>query len=84
MEFAEAPSPFLFVYMLGFLCATGHFYRDRKVPMGPKQVVASVAWPIWWPIANGFGGLVDAIDTAVTATDGRKSASFGLGLAVGH
>ncbi|WP_461352981.1 hypothetical protein [Bradyrhizobium sp. USDA 4454] len=77
--------PFFIAYVLGCLLTIGVFYRDRKHPIGIKQIICTIIWPIWWPVAAGFGPMLDAIDQAVTATDGRKSISFALGLfAVGH
>ncbi|WP_176422102.1 hypothetical protein V5279_28805 [Bradyrhizobium sp. 26S5] len=77
--------PIFVVYALGCIFTIGAFYRDRERSIGVKQIICTLIWPIWWPVANGFGPMLDAIDNAVTATDGRKSISFALGLfAAGH
>ncbi|WLB79006.1 hypothetical protein [Bradyrhizobium elkanii] len=55
--------PYLLIYTVGAVCTFGLFYRDQKqVPVGPKQFVAAIAWPLWWMIAKGFVGILDAID----------------------
>ncbi len=77
--------PVFIVYVLGCLFTIGAFYRDKERRIGAKQIVCTLIWPIWWPVANGFGPMLDAIDSAATATEGRKSISFAVGLfAAGH
>ncbi|WP_429029751.1 hypothetical protein [Bradyrhizobium sp. I1.14.4] len=68
------------LYVVGSILTFGIFYRNRQVSIGPKQIISAFAWPIWWPLANGFGGVIDAIDSMATATEARKSVSFSSGL----
>lgn len=71
---------YLLIYVVGFIATFGLFYRDQQVRVGTKQIMAAVAWPIWWPIANGFGTMFDLIYSTLTATAGRMSISFGFAL----
>lgn len=85
METLRIPLFFISVYAFGCLLTAGQFYRDRNVPVGAKQLVCTILWPIWWPVSSGFGPMLDAIDNVATATDGRKTISLALGLfAAGH
>ncbi|WFU66732.1 hypothetical protein [Bradyrhizobium brasilense] len=85
MDFVRTISPFFLVYAIGVILTFGVFYREKSVRPGTKQIAAALAWPIWWPIANGFGATLDAVYNAVTATEGRKTFSWAVGLfAVGH
>ncbi|WOH79040.1 hypothetical protein RX327_24375 [Bradyrhizobium sp. BEA-2-5] len=76
--------PYLLAYAIGAICTFGIFYRDQQqVPLGRKQLVATIAWPVWWPIAKGLAGIFDAIDHVALATDGRKMISLAIGLFAG-
>ena len=80
METAKLLSLVFALYATGFIFTFGLFYRDQQVSVGPKQIIAAAVWPVWWVLANGIGGVIDAIDSVGTATEARKCVSFASGL----
>ncbi|MBP2434177.1 hypothetical protein [Bradyrhizobium elkanii] len=85
MDILKHFQPFIVFYAVGFLFTAGHLYRGFGGRIGLRQAAYAIAWPIWWPVAQGIGPLLDVIDETLMGTDGRLMLSLGLGLfSAGH
>jgi hypothetical protein len=65
-------------YAAGALFTFGKFYREYE-KLSHRHVVYALAWPLWWPISQGLGAMLDAVGNVAWGTDTRAWFSFAAG-----